>query len=741
MINRLSRKWGRCVSRWLCRADVAAAARAEVEPLEPRLLMTATATGSVDDQALTSPVSNQVVASLTTLFDDPEITGSVVRFDTVLGTYFINLFDTVTPITVNNFLSYVTDGDYNDPTTGDNFIHRSVPGFVIQGGGFNWNGTAVAGVALDSPIINEFANHAIVNGFNASVTQGNAVVTLPNGTDLSAVHAGDRIRLIGRTDGIGSTNGADGSDFFNIASVNDAADQVTLTVAPVGAGASNISWFITDDVNVRGTLSMAKVGGDPNSATSQYFVNLANNATNLDVQNQGFTTFANVIHDGMTVVDAIAALPRYNAGSPFNEIPLINYTGGSVTTNNLVRLTDVALVDPSTYLTYTIESSNPGVATANISGGNVRISTTAATAGATTITVTATDLSGNEATVTFDVIIPGISIDDINVAEDGGSAMVTLRLSHAVDHAVSVTYTTQQDTAMPGVDYTTTTDTATFTAGQTVRVVSIPLIDNSDAEAPRSFNVNLSNPQNALLTDALGRVTIVDDDAINIDIDASTAAQPLTDGLLIIRHLAGFSGSVLTSGAIGSGATRTDPAQISARLTEMSASVLDIDGDGTVQPLTDGILIIRYLAGFSGTVLTSGALGNGATRTDPAAIVAYLDTLQPLMSQPPLMAESLPPTPAPLIAEEPPVAPGSNGSPDAGTGEGVSPGSTARDPKVPTLRALALMVGDSITPPRPTTPQWTLDSPLHAYLGIGPDRDDTGPRIDLLRKREPLVVR
>ena len=43
--------------------------------------------------------------------------------------------------------------------------------------------------------------------------------------------------------------------------------------------------------NVAGTLAMAKLGNDPNSATSQFFFNLANNASNLDNQNGGFTVF------------------------------------------------------------------------------------------------------------------------------------------------------------------------------------------------------------------------------------------------------------------------------------------------------------------------------------------------------------------------------------------------------------------------------------------------------------------
>ena len=47
---------------------------------------------------------------------------------------------------------------------------------------------------------------------------------------------------------------------------------------------------------------------------------------------------------------------------------------------------------------------------------------------------------------------------------------------------------------------------------------------------------------------------------------------------------------------------------IASYLTDAD-SQLDIDGDGESKPLTDGLLLIRYLFGFSGDSLISGAIG------------------------------------------------------------------------------------------------------------------------------------
>jgi hypothetical protein len=57
-------------------------------------------------------------------------------------------------------------------------------------------------------------------------------------------------------------------------------------------------------------------------------------------------------------------------------------------------------------------------------------------------------------------------------------------------------------------------------------------------------------------------------------------------------------------------------------------AVIDIDGNGQITALTDGLLILRFLFGFTGSALVAGAIDvAGCTRCDAAAIEGYLQTL------------------------------------------------------------------------------------------------------------------
>jgi len=81
---------------------------------------------------------------------------AVVRMYTVLGTIDVELYDSA-PVTRANFLRYVIEGAYNN-----SIFHRSMPGFVLQGGGFTLappeSGYLLYYIPTYAPIVNEFSS-------------------------------------------------------------------------------------------------------------------------------------------------------------------------------------------------------------------------------------------------------------------------------------------------------------------------------------------------------------------------------------------------------------------------------------------------------------------------------------------------------------------------------------------------------------------------------------------------------
>ena len=81
---------------------------------------------------------------------------TIVEIDTNLGTIQVNLYDLGTPATVANFLAYVNSGDYTDSV-----MHRSLAGFVVQGGAVVTDQNAnLLAITERPPVTNEpvFAN-------------------------------------------------------------------------------------------------------------------------------------------------------------------------------------------------------------------------------------------------------------------------------------------------------------------------------------------------------------------------------------------------------------------------------------------------------------------------------------------------------------------------------------------------------------------------------------------------------
>lgn len=102
-----------------------------------------------------------------------------------------------------------------------------------------------------------------------------------------------------------------------------------------------------------------------------------------------------------------------------------------------------------------------------------------------------------------------ITVDDASVAEHAGQAMVTVRLSAAREDPVTVRLATREGSATDPEDYAGVDEAVTFEPGETLVLVPVTIVDDRRAEGTETFAVELSG---ALVTDATGVVTILDDD-------------------------------------------------------------------------------------------------------------------------------------------------------------------------------------------------------------------------------------
>ncbi len=279
-----------------------------------------------------------------------------VRLETTKGNIDIQLFPSLAPQAVANFLSYVSAGNY------DNMIfHRLVSGFVVQGGSLK----AVAAPRTFASIISR-----------APATNEPGISNLRG--MISAAKVGAR---------------------------NSTAVLTTGSVP-------------RDD-------SFGYVG-NPDSATTDFFVNLGNNANNLDNQNGGFTAFGRVVSSGMMVVDSIATLPTgsyfnnnttstYNASldkriildgsfTPFSGIPMnSNPAPTDMDINKTVRVIKASVISPISYIP--LSPTPAGIVTATVDPITRELVLTGTSEGSATVRVIARDLDGRESSQEFTAIV------------------------------------------------------------------------------------------------------------------------------------------------------------------------------------------------------------------------------------------------------------------------------------------------------------------------------------------------
>ncbi|MBD1211994.1 MAG: hypothetical protein H9534_04400 [Dolichospermum circinale Clear-D4] len=126
---------------------------------------------------------------------------------------------------------------------------------------------------------------------------------------------------------------------------------------------------------------------------------------------------------------------------------------------------------------------------------------------------------------------PIIKINNISILEGNSgtkTGTVTVNLNAVTDKTVTVNYTTANNNAITGIDYTATSGQLSFAPGETTKTITVTVFGDNIAEANESFFVNLSNATNAIIDPNAGQgiVTITDDEPHPIILGGNSLPNP-----------------------------------------------------------------------------------------------------------------------------------------------------------------------------------------------------------------------
>ncbi len=177
-------------------------------------------------------------------------------------------------------------------------------------------------------------------------------------------------------------------------------------------------------------------------------------------------------------------------------------------------------------------------------------STTTATALASGSTTIRTRAGGQSGTAALTInALPTLSINDVTDTEGDTGARTfqfTVTLSPSSASPVTVQYATAGVSAAAGSDYVSTSGTLMFNPGITTQPINVTVNGDTDFEANETFNINLTSPSGATVSDGQGVGTINNDDAAppsaNLSITKTDSPDPVPSGnnvtytLIVTNH-------------------------------------------------------------------------------------------------------------------------------------------------------------------------------------------------------------
>jgi hypothetical protein len=141
---------------------------------------------------------------------------------------------------------------------------------------------------------------------------------------------------------------------------------------------------------------------------------------------------------------------------------------------------------------------------------------------------------------------PTVAFSSANysVAENAGTATITVNLSGASAQTITVNYATSNGSATAGSDYTADSGTLTFNPGDTSKTFNVTSLDDAVYEGPETVNLALSSPYNTILGSPNTAVLTINDNETPVPLSVTTTA--VTN---LSAHLAKLNGNLTGLGA------------------------------------------------------------------------------------------------------------------------------------------------------------------------------------------------
>ncbi len=192
-------------------------------------------------------------------------------------------------------------------------------------------------------------------------------------------------------------------------------------------------------------------------------------------------------------------------------------------------------------------------------------------------------------TITDDDNAPSLSINDVSTSDESNAATnMTVTLSAASSKTVTVDFATSNGTATAGSDYTATSDTLTFSAGETTKTIPVTVLADALDEANETVTMTLSSASNASISDSTGTFTITDDDATpSLSINDVTTSNENNTATNMTVTLSAAAGRDVTVDFASSNGTATAGSDYTATNNTLTISAGDTTGTIAVTVLAD----------------------------------------------------------------------------------------------------------------------------------------------------------